>query len=270
MCPEIFHCTEYIFFIILDFFSATCACPEKQSVPWNFSLYWIYVLHSGFLSNLRLPWKTECALISLIACVFCIIQDFWATCACPENFTVLKYFLSFKNIELLLSWKQEFALKIFTGLKYFLSFRRLALKTEFALKVFKPGSGSPLRPSPRTPMGLWHRGWKHYFILLGKWKFQNGMNKSCDHWIDCACLVHKIFGYYYYKDGGYVQVMRSTSRRYFRGRQYGPAWKCLYPKNKPAKNARNGGNWTKRTSERHERALISKKRSLSHLFLRRM
>jgi len=38
-------------------------------------------------------------------------------------------------------------------------------------------------------------------------------------------------GYYYYKKV-YVQVIRSTVRRYFRGRQHGPAWKCLYLKNK--------------------------------------
>jgi len=39
-----------------------------------------------------------------------------------------------------------------------------------------------------------------------------------------------------------VQVIRSTARRYFRGRQHVPAWKYLYPKNKPTKNVRNRGN----------------------------
>jgi len=48
-------CIEH-FFTVQDFW-ATCACPQKQSLPWNFSLYWINVLHSGFLSNLHLPWK---------------------------------------------------------------------------------------------------------------------------------------------------------------------------------------------------------------------
>jgi len=50
------------------------------------SLYWIYIFyHRGFLSNLRLPWKTELPWsFSLYGNVF-IIQDFWATCACPEN-----------------------------------------------------------------------------------------------------------------------------------------------------------------------------------------
>jgi len=60
--------------------------------------------------------------------------------------------------------------------------------------------------------------------------------------MDCACLVHK---------GVYLQLIRSTTRRYFRERQHGPAWKCIYPKNKPTKNARYHENLTKRTSERH-------------------
>jgi len=44
----------------------------------------------------------------------------------------------------------------------------------------------------------------------------------------------------------------------------------IYPKNKPAKNARNNGNLTRRTSELHERAINSKKRPHCHLFLRRI
>jgi len=46
--------------------------------------------------------------------------------------------------------------------------------------------------------------------------------------MDCASLVHKICGYYYYKKGAYVQIIKSTARRYFQGRQHGPAWKCTY------------------------------------------
>jgi len=44
--------------------------------------------------------------------------------------------------------------------------------------------------------------------------------------------------------------------------------KILYPKNKPTKNDRNRGNSTKRTSEPHERAINSKKKSQCHLFFR--
>ena len=86
-CSESFHCIE-IFFIFQDFwgtcacpekqcalnplywiyifkyseFWTTCPCPEKQSLPRNFSLHWNIFYLSGFLSNLCLPWKTECAL----------------------------------------------------------------------------------------------------------------------------------------------------------------------------------------------------------------
>jgi len=67
----------------------------------------------------------------------------------------------------------------------------------------------------------------------------NGINKPCVH---CVSLVHEISGYYYYENGAHVQIIRSTALRYFRGWQIGPAWKCIYPKNKPNKNARNHGN----------------------------
>jgi len=57
-CPGIFHCIEYTFYILN--FWATCACPEKQRVASLNLLYWIYIFyHSGVLSNLLLPWKTE-------------------------------------------------------------------------------------------------------------------------------------------------------------------------------------------------------------------
>jgi len=52
-------------FSLFRIFEQLCAYHEKQSLPWNFSLYRLYFLHSGFLSNLRLPWKTESALYSL-------------------------------------------------------------------------------------------------------------------------------------------------------------------------------------------------------------
>jgi len=111
-CPEIFHCVEYTFYI-QDIWATLCL-PWKTKLPRNFSLYWIYILHSGFLTTcMRFPWKKEGALnsqywlyISIIrdfwatwafpekrSCpgifhcieIFFIIQDFWATCACPEK-----------------------------------------------------------------------------------------------------------------------------------------------------------------------------------------
>jgi len=53
-------------------------------------------------------------------------------------------------------------------------------------------------------------------------------------------LVHKTCGYY--KKGVNVQLIRSTSRRYFQERKHRSAWKCIYPKIKPTKNAWNHGN----------------------------
>jgi len=54
-----------------------------------------------------------------------------------------------------------------------------------------------------------------YFVLLGKWQLRNGINKPWVHWMDCACLVHKICGYY--NKGVYVNLIRSTRWRYFGG-----------------------------------------------------
>jgi len=51
--------------------------------------------------------------------------------------------------------------------------------------------------------------------------------------MDSARLVHKIDGYY--SKEVYVQLIRSTTTRYFRWRQHHPAWKRIYPKNKPTK-----------------------------------
>jgi len=136
------HCIEYIFFIIQDFWAA-CACPENRVCPEFTVLKYFY--HSGFLSNLRLPWKQSLPWIHYIEYTFFIIQDFWATCACPENrvcpeSTVLNiYFLSFRIFEqLALALKTTSCPDIFHCIEIFLSFRifeqlALALKTEFAL-----------------------------------------------------------------------------------------------------------------------------------------
>jgi len=173
---SLIHCVENVF-SVQDFW-ATCPWPETQSLPWKFVRYWIYstFYHSGFLSNLRLPWKTEltwnfwlywntfyhsrflsnlrlpwktrCALNSLYWINTFYHKDFWATYACPEKQCCLKFFTllrcfyhSWYLSNLRLPCKQSFALKIFTVLKYFLSFRifeqlALALKNRVALKFF--------------------------------------------------------------------------------------------------------------------------------------
>ena len=84
-----------------------CACPEKQSLPWKFSLYtfhiqdfWatcacpekqsvfelvlnIYFLSFRIWNNLRLPWKTVCPEFTVLNINF-YHTEFWTTCACPE------------------------------------------------------------------------------------------------------------------------------------------------------------------------------------------
>jgi len=100
-------------------------------------LYWNIFYHSGFLSNLRLPWIQSLPWSNCIEYISFIIQDLWATCACPEKWAALKFF---------------------TVLRYFLSFGifeqlALALKAEFALQFFKTGgAASPPDTPPRTPM----------------------------------------------------------------------------------------------------------------------
>jgi len=148
------HCIEKFF--IVQHFWTTCTCPEKQSYHWKFSLYWLYTFyhsgflsnlhlpwktdltwisslywnifyHSGFLSNLRLPWKTELPWnFSLFWNIF-ITQESWATCACPENrvcpenFHWIEIFLSFRIFEqLVLALKNRFDLQFFTVLKFFI------------------------------------------------------------------------------------------------------------------------------------------------------
>ena len=81
-CPEIFRCIDiFLSFRIFE----QLALALKTELPWNFSLYWYIFYHSGFLSNLRLPWKQSLIWINCFEHIFFIIQDFWATCVCPEN-----------------------------------------------------------------------------------------------------------------------------------------------------------------------------------------
>jgi len=207
-------------------------------------------------------------------------------------FTVLNILFTFRIFEqLALALKHRVVLKIFTVLKYFLLFRNfeqlaLVLKTElpwnFSLYwniFYHSGIFSNLRLPWKHRLPATHlvRLWAYGIedentIFCNAWKMTISKRRKY-----ALCPLNgfslfgsKIRGYYYYKKGTYVQVIITTARRYFRGRQYGPAWKCIYPKNKPTKNARNRGNVTKRTSELHERAINSKKRSQCNLFFRRM
>ena len=76
--PDIFHGIGQVFFVIQKI-SVACACPEKQRVPWNFSLYGIYFLHSGVLSNMHALALKNRRCPDIFHCIehaFFIIPDF--------------------------------------------------------------------------------------------------------------------------------------------------------------------------------------------------
>ena len=88
------YCIENIF-TVQDFW-ATCACFQKQSFPTKFSLCWIHFLPFKVFEQLcAYPEKQSLAWKFSLYSIYCIfyIQDFWATCACPE-FAVLNTFFT--------------------------------------------------------------------------------------------------------------------------------------------------------------------------------
>jgi len=66
------------------------------------------------------------------------------------------------------------------------------------------------------------------------------MSSVSTEWIVLVCSIKYVVTVT--KKGVYIQVIRSTARRYFWGQQHVPTWKCIHPKTKPAKTARNHGN----------------------------
>ena len=141
-CPEIFHCMYWIYFLHSGFFS-------NLRLPWNFWLYWMYFLHLGFLSNLRFPWKTECDLkFFTVLNIFFVIQDFEQLALALknreylENFHCIEYIFTFRIFEqLALVLKNRVALKFLSVSKYYLSFRifeqlALALKNKVCPGIF--------------------------------------------------------------------------------------------------------------------------------------
>ena len=109
------HCIEN-FFTVQRFWT-TCTCPEKQSFLWNFSLYWQYTFYlSGFLSNLRLPWKMYLPWNFSLNWIYFLQLGFlinlpllWKT-ELPWNFSLLRNSFYYSGIlsNLRLSWKQNF------------------------------------------------------------------------------------------------------------------------------------------------------------------
>jgi len=130
VCPEIFHRIEYTFHHLN--FWVTCAFPEKQRVPWNFSLYWIHFLHSGFLSKFAIGLKnsvcTEFFTVLNILFTFLIFEQLSLDLknrVCPEIFHCIEYPFYIQELcaTLRLPWKTECALNFFTLLNIFFTFR---------------------------------------------------------------------------------------------------------------------------------------------------
>ena len=81
--PAIFHCIEYI--IYYSGFLSNSRLPWKTELPRNFSLYRNIFYYSGFLSNSRLRWKTELPWNFSLDWNIFYRSGFWATRTCPEK-----------------------------------------------------------------------------------------------------------------------------------------------------------------------------------------
>ena len=106
-CPDIFYCFEHAFFTIQHFL-ATSASPEKKVAQKFFALCNILFTFRIF-EQLALTLKNRGYPEFTILNVFFIIQDFWATCACPENFRCIEYIFYYSGVlsNLRLPWKQS-------------------------------------------------------------------------------------------------------------------------------------------------------------------
>ena len=98
-------------FFILQNFEQLALALKKRVCPENFHS----IEYSFLLSNLILPWKTECALNSLYWIHIFIIQNIEQTCACTEKQNLPGNFSPYWNIfylsvflsNLILPWKQS-------------------------------------------------------------------------------------------------------------------------------------------------------------------
>jgi len=158
-CPGVVDCIKNVFFIIQDFW-ATCACPVKQSCP-DFTvlniLFTFRILHqlalalknrgcpenvhyieytfylSGFLSNSRLPWKTELPWKSSLYWIYFLHSGFWATCACPEKQSCPGIFHCIENAFFIIQdfWATPLALKNRVSQKFFTVLRIIFIVQDF-------------------------------------------------------------------------------------------------------------------------------------------
>ena len=87
VCPEFTVLT--IHFLTFRNFEELALALKNRVCP-ALTVLNMYFLLFRILNKLRLPWKTEFALIIFL--YLNIFQDFWATCACPENRVCLDFF----------------------------------------------------------------------------------------------------------------------------------------------------------------------------------
>ena len=75
-----------ILFTFRSFEQLACACPEKQRVPWIHSTDYIFFIIQDFWATSAFPEKQSFPdIFHCIKHVFFIIQEFWGTRACPEK-----------------------------------------------------------------------------------------------------------------------------------------------------------------------------------------
>ena len=133
VCLEIFHCIEYTFYI-QDFWS-TCDCPEKQSVPWNFSR-----------ATCDCPENRVALEFFTVLNILFTIQDFGATCSCPGIFHCTEIYFIIQDFLL-----YRIYIFYYSGV---LSNLRLPCKQSLPWNFSSPGERQPPDPPPRTPMPI--------------------------------------------------------------------------------------------------------------------
>jgi len=124
---------------------------------------WIYCIENFFTFS----WNTELAVkFSTVLNTFFIIQDFSATCdcpekqSCPENFHCIEHTFTFRIFEQL----------------------ALALKTEFALKFFKTGGRTPPHPPIPRFVRLWEYLYAYFMWCIWKVKQWKVLKNSWRCW----------------------------------------------------------------------------------------
>ena len=145
-CPETFHCAEMFFLSIRT--SEQLVLALKNSVSWIHGIEYIFLIVQNVEQHTLALKIRFCPEIFHCVEIFFILQDFWGTCACPENkvchkildcisytFYIQDVWATFACPEtesvLWIHWIEY----VFFNLENF-EHLALALKTEFALKIF--------------------------------------------------------------------------------------------------------------------------------------